>query len=116
MSGQSDADRVWDIIEKVGVCMLTTHSSGGLRARPLEARPDRKAGIICFVTDLYSGKEREIEIEQDVGLTFIDPGDRAYLSLTARHTYLSIARWRPGSGAARTMRGGPGPTIRTCAC
>ena len=100
MSGQSDADRVWDIIEKVGVCMLTTHSSGGLRARPLEARPDRKAGIICFVTDLYSGKEREIEIEQDVGLTFIDPGDRAYLSLPAR-AHLALDR----ALAARIWRG-----------
>ena len=32
-------DRVWDIIEKVGVCMLTTQFPKGLRARPLEARP-----------------------------------------------------------------------------
>ena len=30
-------DRVWDVIEKVGVGMLTTHSSRGLRARPVEA-------------------------------------------------------------------------------
>jgi hypothetical protein len=31
-------DRVWDIIEKVGVTMLTTQFPGGLRARPLEAQ------------------------------------------------------------------------------
>ena len=37
-------DRVWDIIERVGVGMLTTRFAGGLRARPLEARPDRAAG------------------------------------------------------------------------
>jgi hypothetical protein len=42
-SGQ--IDRVWDIIEKVGVAMLTTQFSGGLRARPLEARPERRAGV-----------------------------------------------------------------------
>jgi len=30
-------DRVWDIIEKAGVGMLTTQFSGGLRARPSEA-------------------------------------------------------------------------------
>src|SRR5437763_4375241 len=84
MSNQDSIDRVWDIIEKVGVCMLTTQSAAGLRARPLEARPDRKAGIIWFVTDLRSGKEHEIEAEHDVGLTFIDPQDKAYLSLTAR--------------------------------
>jgi general stress protein 26 len=77
-------ERVWQIIEKVGVCMLTTKFVGGLRARPLEARPDRDAGIIWFVTDLHSGKEHEIEAEHEVGLVFIEPEERAYLSLTAR--------------------------------
>lgn len=46
MSRKNDIDRVWDIVEKVGVCMLTTQFAGGLRARPLEARPDRDAGLI----------------------------------------------------------------------
>jgi general stress protein 26 len=76
--------RVWDIIEKVGVCMLTTQAANGLRARPVEARPDRAAGVIWFVTDLRSGKEHEIEQEHDVGLVFIDMKENAYLSLTAR--------------------------------
>ena len=48
MSKNEHLDRVWDIIEKVGICMLTTRSRGGLRARPLEARPDREAGLIWF--------------------------------------------------------------------
>ncbi len=43
---ESNLDRVWEIIEKVGVTMLTTRFSGGLRARPLEARPERDAGLI----------------------------------------------------------------------
>ena len=30
---------------------------GRLRARPLEARPERDAGLIWFVTDVRSGKE-----------------------------------------------------------
>ena len=55
-----------------------------MRARPLEARPDRDAGLIWFVTDLRSGKEHEIEAAHDVGLVFIDPKDKAYLSITAR--------------------------------
>jgi general stress protein 26 len=84
MAKQGKIDRVWDIIEKVGVCMLTTRFAGGLRARPLEARPDRDAGVVWFVTDLRSGKEHEIEAEHDVGLVFIDAKDKAYLSLTAR--------------------------------
>ena len=84
MSEPASIDRVWDIIEKVGVCMLTTQFPGGLRARPLEARPDRDAGLIFFVTDLHSTKEEEIAASPEVGLVFIDASDKAYLSITGR--------------------------------
>src|SRR5881227_817637 len=81
---QDILDRVWEIVEKVGIAILTTAFEGGLRARPLEARPERDAGVIWFVTDIRSGKEHEIEAEHDVGLVFIDHEEKAYLSLTAR--------------------------------
>ena len=84
MSKNDNSDRVWDIIEKVGVCMLTTQFAGGLRARPLEARPDRDAGLIFFVTDIHSAKDEEIKTAPDVGLVFIDSKDKAYLSITGR--------------------------------
>jgi general stress protein 26 len=84
MSRKDSIERVWDIIEKVGVCMLTTRFAGGLRARPLEARPDRESGLIWFVTDLRSAKDNEIEATQDVCLVFIDAKEKAYLSLTGR--------------------------------
>jgi general stress protein 26 len=84
MAEEPHLDRVRDIIERAGVCMLTTHSPAGLRARPLEARPERGAGLIWFVTDSRSGKEHEIAAEHDVGLVFIDAAANAYLSITAR--------------------------------
>ena len=76
------AARVWDIIEKVGVAMLTTQFAGGLRARPLEARPDREAGIIWFLTDVRSAKDDEVAASPHVCLVFIDAGEKAYLSIT----------------------------------
>ena len=84
MSKQDNGDRVWDIIEKVGVCMLTTQAAGRLRSRPIEARPDRKAGLIFAVTDVHSAKQDEIEAVPDIGLVFIDAKARAYLSIAAR--------------------------------
>lgn len=84
MSEQANIDRVWNIIESAGVCMLTTQFAGGLRARPIEARPDRDAGLIFFVTDVHSAKEDEIGATPDVGLVFFDPNDKAYLSITGR--------------------------------
>jgi general stress protein 26 len=84
MPNQASLDRVWNIIERVGVCMLTTHPAAGLRARPLQARPDRDDGVIWFVTDLRSAKEHEIARDGAVGLVFIDARDKAYLSVTAK--------------------------------
>jgi general stress protein 26 len=84
MDQRGSLDRVWDIIESVGICMLTTHSAAGFRSRPLEPRPDRRSGLIFFVTDQRSGKEHEIETEADVGLVFIDYKEKVYLSITAR--------------------------------
>jgi general stress protein 26 len=83
-SRKGNIDRVWDIIEGVGVCMLTTRFAGGLRARPIEARPDRDAGAIFFVTDVHSAKEDEIEATPEGGRGFIDSSDKAYLSITGR--------------------------------
>ena len=62
--------------------MLTTQSAGGLRARPLEARPDRQAGILWFLTDMRSAKDDEVAASPHVGLVFIDAGEQAYLSIT----------------------------------
>jgi general stress protein 26 len=84
MADKDRLDRVWDIIERQGVCMLTTRFDGGLRARPLQPRPDRGEGLIWFVTDLRSAKEHEIEAEHDVCMIFIDPDEKAYLSITGR--------------------------------
>ncbi len=110
MSEKENIDRVWDIIEKVGVCMLTTQFAGGLRARPLEARPDRKAGLIFFVTDIHSTKEDEIEARPDIGLVFIDSSDKAYLSITGRASIIRDAEqtkafWRKTDEV--WWRGGP---------
>ena len=84
MTKQNHISRVWDIIENSGVGMLTTRFAGGLRARPLEARVDRDAGIIWFVTDVRGTKDEEIGAAHNIGLVFIHEGDRAYLSITGR--------------------------------
>ena len=84
MTKQNHISRAWDIIEKAPIGMLTTQFADGLRARPLEARADRDAGLIWFVTDVRGAKDDEINADQDVGLVFIDEDSRAYLSITGR--------------------------------
>jgi general stress protein 26 len=84
MASSDDLGRVWDIIEQVGVGILTTRFRGGLRSRPVEPRLDREAGIIRIVTDVRGLKDDEIETSPDVGLVVISASDKAYLSITAR--------------------------------
>jgi len=84
MTKQNHISRAWDIIEKARIGMLTTQFDGGLRARPLEARADRDAGLIWFVTDKRGAKDDEIMADHDIGLVFIDEDSRAYLSITGR--------------------------------
>ena len=86
MIEKTDTSRVWDIIEKSLIGMLTTQFSGGLRARPLEARVDRDAGLIWFVTDVRSAKDDEINAAHDIGLVFIGDDSHVYLSITGRAT------------------------------
>ena len=76
--------RVWDIIEQAGVGMLTTRFGGGLRARPLEPRPDRDDGVIFFVTDVRGAKDDEIAAAPEVCFVVIEHKDKAYLSITGR--------------------------------
>ena len=94
MSEDPHHKRIWDVIERVGVAMLTTHFADGLRARPVEPRPERATGLIWIVTDLRSAKEHEIEAGHDIGLTFVDKAENAYLAHGARR---SAARPRQGS-------------------
>jgi general stress protein 26 len=82
MERQKDTDLVWDIVERLGVCMLTTRGPTGLRARPLQARLDREAKTIWFITDARSSKEQEIAADREVGLVFIDKDTSTYLSIT----------------------------------
>jgi general stress protein 26 len=115
MVKQNELSRVWDIIEKVGVGMLTTRFGGGLRARPLEPRPDRAKHLIWFVTDVRGAKDDEIEAAPEVCFVVIDHKDKAYLSITGRATVIddhakAAAIWKKSDNMWWT---GPGdPNVR----
>jgi general stress protein 26 len=81
---QEHEQRVWEIVEKTSVGMLTTQFADGLRARPLEPRPDSKGSVIYFITDVRGLKDDEIEAAPDVCFTLINHKEKAYLSITAR--------------------------------
>lgn len=78
---ETSHDRVWEVIARATVCMMTTRFDGGVRARPLEPRPDREAGVIWFLTDSRGAKDDEIDADPNVCVTIVDDRQKAYLSL-----------------------------------
>jgi general stress protein 26 len=84
MMSEADLDRVWEIMEDVAVCMVTTHAGDKMRSRPMHAIPERDEGAIYFVTDTRGAKDDEIAAAPDVCLSFADIGDNTFLSITGR--------------------------------
>lgn len=79
---ETDLDRVWDIMEDISVCMVTTHAGGRMRSRPMHAIPDRDDNAVYFITDTRGAKDDEIAAAPDVCLAFADIGDNTFLSVT----------------------------------
>jgi len=115
---ESDIDLVWEIMDDIPICMVTTHAGGRMRSRPMHAIPDRDAGCVFFVTDTRGAKDDEIAAAPDVCLAFADIGDNTYLSVTGtaemiRHPGKAEELWSTEAqawwprGPARSLGAGP---------
>ncbi len=84
MIHKTDSQTVWDLIEKIRICMLVTHDgkAGELRARPMSADINVDDEAIYFLTDLRQHKDDEIEADHNVCLAFADTGSLKYVSVT----------------------------------
>jgi general stress protein 26 len=83
-SSHDQIERVWDIAEKIGTCMVSTVAGGGLRSRPMHAMPDRESGCLWFITDNRGAKEEEINSSPEICLAFAEPRNNTFLSITGR--------------------------------
>jgi general stress protein 26 len=63
---EHDNEKVWDLAEKIGFCMLTTQSGAELKARPMSAHGERVENAFYFLTDVESHKDEEVEQHPDV--------------------------------------------------
>lgn len=72
------ADRVWELAEKIDICMFTTWDGEQQRSRPMSARVRREENAIYFLTDLEGHKLQEIERYPHVSLAWADNGAHRY--------------------------------------
>jgi general stress protein 26 len=83
----SDSDRVWELMDKISTCMLTTHDGGQIRSRPMAAFVRRDEDAVYFLGDARRHKDEEIEQNPNVGLAFAD--GQKFVSVTG---HASVSR------------------------
>lgn len=78
----SDRDQFWEIIETVGVCMVTTKDGDVMRSRPMIPFIDKDARTIRFMTDDESAKVFELNTDTDIALSFADTDKMLFASVS----------------------------------
>lgn len=79
-------DRVWEIAEKIGICMFVTWDGERQRSRPLAAHVEKKEGALYFLTDVSGEKDDQIESFPIVTIAFADHKRAKYVSITGSAT------------------------------
>jgi len=83
-SPREATDRVWELAEKINICMFVTWDGERQRARPLAANVDRAENAIFFLTDVSGLKDDQIERFPVVTLAFADTSGNKYVSITGK--------------------------------
>ncbi|WP_299760656.1 pyridoxamine 5'-phosphate oxidase family protein [uncultured Pontibacter sp.] len=72
-------------IKDVKIAMMTTvDDDGTLRSRPMKTQKTEADGDLWFFTGYESGKTHEIEHDAHVNLSFADPDDNLYVSISGK--------------------------------
>lgn len=85
MSRNDDIKKLWDLIHDVKVAMMTTaEPDGSLHSRPMATQETAFDGDLWFFTSINSAKVGEVRQNQHVNLSYADPDDNQYVSVTGR--------------------------------
>lgn len=79
---QDEIAQTWNLMEKIGFCMLSTRSGDDIRARPMAAHVEPMENAVYFLTDINSTKDDEVARWPNVGLAFADSRGQKYVSVT----------------------------------
>jgi general stress protein 26 len=81
-----DLEKLRDLVKDIDFCMLTTiDERGDLHSRPMSSNGAIDYdGYIWFFTGAYSHKVSEIKDDARVNVSFADPQNQNYVSITGR--------------------------------
>jgi len=111
-------DRVWELAEKINICMFVTWDGERQRARPLAANVERDEDAIYFLVDVDGMKDDQIEEFPIVTLAFADNSGYKYVSITGMakvtNDRAKIAElWTPDNKAFWDSKDDPGIRVIT---
>jgi general stress protein 26 len=84
MSDNANPAHVWELMEKIGFCMLASHEGDEIRSRPMAAYVRPKEGLVYFLTDEDSAKAEDIARQPQVNLAFADTSAMNFVSVIGR--------------------------------
>src|SRR4026207_949967 len=99
---ENDLEKLREMVKDIDFCMLTTvDENGGLHSRPMSSNGDIDTdGDIWFFTSASSHKVSEIAKLPKVNLSFADPDNQRYVSVSGKAQLVRDPKkidelWRP---------------------
>jgi general stress protein 26 len=77
----SNTDRVWELMKKIGICMLASWDGQELQARPMAAYVRHDEHAVFFLADARHHKDEDIRKYRKICLAFSDTGAQNYVSI-----------------------------------
>src|SRR5688572_13578018 len=82
-----DVKKLAKLIKGIKVAMMTTRDDDGtLRARPMQTQNEEFDGTLWFFTQASSHKVVEVDHEHQVNLTYAEPSENRYVSVSGTAT------------------------------
>ncbi len=72
-------DRIWELAEKIDICMFTTWDGENQRSRPLSARVRRDEHAFYFLVDEEGHKNEEVDRFPTVSCAWVDSPGHKYV-------------------------------------
>ena len=80
-------DKLIEKIKDIDIAMMTTaDEDGSLRSRPMRNMQVKQDGAIWFFTGYESAKSHELKQDSHVNLSYADPSNNLYVSVSGRAT------------------------------
>ena len=77
-------DRIWELADKIDICMFTTCDGEHQHSRPLSARVKREEHAIYFLVDVGGEKNAQIASFPTVSCAWADNGNYKYAAISGQ--------------------------------